>query len=107
MYTSAVITEHFLLSPLTPPDTSDLHSSLLTDFGCTVTEISHPTEFMPPTLHYIWSQKQNWFPKCCVLFRRQRGGHSQKNLYTKCNIPSSEPFRISVKQTNMTTIYVW
>jgi len=53
MYTSAVITEHFLLSPLTPPDTSDLHSSLLTDFGCTVTEISHPTEFMPPTLHYI------------------------------------------------------
>ena len=34
-------------------EVKDIHSSLLTDFGCTVTEISHPNECVPPTLHYI------------------------------------------------------
>jgi len=80
MYTSTIITEHFLLFQLTPPDTSDLHSSLLTDYGCTVTEISHQTECVPPTRHYIWSQKQICFPKCCVLFGWQHNRHSQENL---------------------------
>jgi hypothetical protein len=77
------------------PDTSDLHSSLLNELNA-----RH--------LLVAISDYRNRFAFQNVVFCSDDNTMDtvKKTCNTKCNIPSSEPLRISVKQTNMTTIYV-